>query len=256
MAVVLPTPPELLKLLAHDLRWQLLHLLAGSDYRVQELGERLHQPQNLISYHLRRLREQRLVTERRSSADGRDVYYSIHLEQLRALYLDAGQLLHPALAFEAHDGQLPLHPSGRPWRILFLCTHNSARSQLAEGIARREFGHAAEVFSAGSEPGRVHPLAIRAAERIGLDLSRQRSKHMDEFAGQHFDVVITVCDRVREVCPVFPDDPHQIHWSIADPAAVGGNETTRMAAFDATAREVTTRVAHLQQLIARRAPTE
>ncbi|MDV7391299.1 arsenate reductase ArsC, partial [Arthrospira platensis SPKY1] len=141
-------------------------------------------------------------------------------------------------------GQHPL--AQHPLRVLFLCTHNSARSQLAEGILRARAGDLAEVFSAGSRPGQVHPLATRAAAALNIDISGQRARHMDEFAGQRFDYVITVCDQVREVCPVFPNDPEQIHWSFADPAAVQGSEADQYLAFLRTARELSTRIGYLR----------
>lgn len=254
-------PPEFLRLLAHEVRWHLVAALAESDRRVQELVELLQRPQNLVSYHLRLLRAGRLVHERRSSADGRDVYYSLDLDRLRALYLDSGDALHPALVCEQRDignrdqqAVVQHLPEGerQPYRVLFLCTHNSARSQLAEGILRATVGPLVSVFSAGSEPGHVHPLAIRAAAAMQVDISGQRSKHMDEFAGQAFDYVITVCDRVREVCPVFPNDPHRIHWSFPDPAAVEGTEEERYQAFMQTARELTTRLGYLRLMLERR----
>jgi ArsR family transcriptional regulator, arsenate/arsenite/antimonite-responsive transcriptional repressor / arsenate reductase (thioredoxin) len=246
--------PDLLKLLAHEVRWQVLVALARSDRRVQELVDLLQRPQNLISYHLRRLREGQVVRERRSSADSRDVYYSLDVAQLRALYLDSGLALHPALV-----GEVTVEPgtaSGervgkRPWRVLFLCTHNSARSQLAEGILRTHGGDRVVAFSAGSEPGQVHALAVQAAATLGIDISQQHSKHMDQFTGQQFDYVITVCDSVREVCPVFPHAPEQIHWSFPDPAAVTGSESKRLHAFVQTARELSTRINYLLLMMAR-----
>lgn len=261
MVVSTHVPPEFLKLLAHEMRWRLVTALAESDRRVQELVELLQRPQNLVSYHLRLLRQSRLVHERRSSADGRDVYYSLDLDRLRALYLDSGDALHPALAceqreFGSQDPHCGVHQAieeeRQPYRVLFLCTHNSARSQLAEGILRATGGPLVSVFSAGSEPGQVHPLAIRAAAAMQVDISGQRSKHMDEFAGQAFDYVITVCDRVREVCPVFPNDPHRIHWSFPDPAAMAGTEEERYQAFVQTARELTTRLSYLRLMLERR----
>lgn len=251
---------EFLKLLAHDMRWQLLTALAESDRRVQELVERLQRPQNLVSYHLRLLRQGQVVRERRSSADGRDIYYSLDLDYLRTLYLNSGQALHPALACAppAVDRSLPqtaaddaVGEEKRPFRILFLCTHNSARSQLAEGILRANGGDLVEVFSAGSEPGQVHPLAIHAAAAFNIDISGHHSKEMAEFAGQTFDYVITVCDRVREVCPVFPGDPHKIHWSFPDPAAVTGSENEQFQAFLQTARELSTRINYLRLMMER-----
>lgn len=246
---------DFLKLLAHDVRWALLAALAESDRRVQELVALLQRPQNLVSYHLRLLREGQVVHERRSSADGRDVYYSLDLHQLRALYLQSGHTLHPALAC-VEPGAINSQPEAlgkRPYRVLFLCTHNSARSQLAEGILRAHGGDSVAVFSAGSQPAAVHPLAIRAAAALGIDISGHRSKLMDQFAGQTFDAVITVCDKVREVCPTFPGDPHQIHWSLPDPAAVTGTEEEKSQAFQQTARELSTRISYLRLMLARQA---
>lgn len=260
MIVTINPSLNFVKLLGHDVRWALLAALAESDRRVQELVALLQRPQNLVSYHLRLLREGQIVHERRSSADGRDVYYSLDLDNLRTLYLETGQALHPALttaqsAVAAPESQAVSHgliEGQRPFRVLFLCTHNSARSQLAEGILRATGSPLVEAFSAGSEPGTVHPLAIRAAHALQIDISDQRSKHMDAFAGQTFDYVITVCDRVRETCPVFPGDPQQIHWSFPDPAAVTGPESVRLQAFVQTARELTTRIGYLRLMMERR----
>lgn len=252
---------DFLRLLAHDVRWTLLTALVESDRRVQELVELLQRPQNLISYHLRLLRDGQVVKERRSSADGRDVYYSLDLDYLRTLYLASGQALHPALACVEPVANLSTTATvtmadhgetERPVRVLFLCTHNSARSQLAEGILRATGGKLVEVFSAGSEPGQVHPLAIRVAATNHIDISSQRSKHMAEFAGERFDYIITVCDQVREVCPVFPGDPKQIHWSFPDPAAIIGSEDEQFQGFLRTARELSTRINYLRMMIERR----
>lgn len=115
-------------------------------------------------------------------------------------------------------------------RVLFLCTHNSARSQMAEALLRRHGGDV-EVHSAGNEPGEVHPLAVRAMAESGIDISEADSKHLDQFIGQDFDYVITVCDRANESCPVFPGDPKRIHWSFEDPSAATGSEEERLKAF-------------------------
>jgi arsenate reductase (thioredoxin) len=109
-------------------------------------------------------------------------------------------------------------------RVLFLCTHNSARSQLAEGLLRKWAGDQFEVFSAGTEATRVHPLAIQAMRELGIDISEQRSKTLDEYVGQDFDYVITVCDKANEMCPIFPSDPERIHWSFEDPSQAKGTE--------------------------------
>lgn len=254
MELAAPTPPTLLKLLAHDLRWRLVAALALGDHRVHELVDLSGRPQNLVSYHLRRLRDAHLVSERRSSYDARDVYYSLDLASLQALYAAAGEALHPALETGPTAGPAPAgRPEGRQrTRVIFLCTHNSARSQMAEGILRSLGGDLVEVVSAGSEPGEVQPLAVRVMAEMKIDISAQRAKHMNQFVDQHFDYVITVCDRVREVCPVFPRDPVRIHWSFADPAAVEGPEELRYAAFQTTARELVTRIGYLLLMIQRR----
>ena len=116
-------------------------------------------------------------------------------------------------------------------RVLILCTGNSARSQMAEGLLRYDAGERFEVESAGTHPSRVRSEAVEAMREIGIDISSHRSKSVAEFEGQHFDVVITVCDRANETCPIFPGAPTRIHWSFADPAAVEGDDQTRLDAF-------------------------
>jgi arsenate reductase len=116
-------------------------------------------------------------------------------------------------------------------RVLVLCTANSARSQMGEGLFRHEGGAGYEVASAGTAPSRVRPEAIAVMREIGIDISGHRSKSVDEFAGQQFDYVVTVCDNARDNCPVFPVRAQRIHWSLEDPAAVRGGEEERLAAF-------------------------
>jgi arsenate reductase len=116
-------------------------------------------------------------------------------------------------------------------RVLILCTGNSARSQMAEGLLRRDGGASFEVASAGTKPSSVRPEAIAAMREIGVDISGYRSKSVDEFTGQAFDYVITVCDNARESCPVFPAATKRIHWSLDDPAAAQGTEEQRLAEF-------------------------
>jgi ArsR family transcriptional regulator, arsenate/arsenite/antimonite-responsive transcriptional repressor / arsenate reductase (thioredoxin) len=243
-------PPDLLKLLAHDLRWGLVSALARSDHRVNELVRLLDQPMNLVSYHLKQLRDQHLVTERRSSADGRDVYYSLDLDTLRTRYFATGAALHPTLTPTQGQRRDQTEAPTTPARVLFLCTHNSARSQMAEALLRHFGGNRVVAFSAGSQPTEVHSEAVRAMAALGIDISQQQSKHLDAFADQSFDYIITVCDRVREVCPLFPNDPERIHWSFADPAAVE-DDATRQRAFQQTAQQLLTRIRHLITLIAR-----
>jgi arsenate reductase len=116
-------------------------------------------------------------------------------------------------------------------RILVLCTGNSARSQMGEGLFRTEGGSGYEVFSAGTKPSRVRKEAIEVMRETGVDISGHRSKSVDEFAGQEFDFVVTVCDNARDACPVFPGGVVRIHWSFEDPAAVEGSDEERLAAF-------------------------
>ena len=116
-------------------------------------------------------------------------------------------------------------------RVLVLCTGNSARSQMGEGLFREEGGGDYEVFSAGTRPSLVRPEAIAVMRESGIDISGNRSKSVDEFAGQAFDFVVTVCDSARDNCPVFPGATGRIHWSLEDPAAVEGTEEERLAAF-------------------------
>jgi arsenate reductase len=127
-------------------------------------------------------------------------------------------------------------------RILVLCTGNSARSQMGEGLFRREVGDSFQVESAGTKPGFVRPEAIAAMREIGVDISGHRSKSVDEFAGQNFDYVVTVCDNARDACPVFPGATVRIHWSFEDPAAAQGTEEERVAEFRRIRNQIHERV--------------
>ena len=127
-------------------------------------------------------------------------------------------------------------------RILFLCTGNSARSQMAEALLRLIAGDHFEAVSAGTHPVGLNPGAVETMGELRVDIAHQRSKSVSQFVGQEFDYVITVCDRAAETCPVFPGDPERIHWSFADPAAVTGSEADRQRAFDVTARQLLARL--------------
>ena len=116
-------------------------------------------------------------------------------------------------------------------RILILCTGNSARSQMAEGLLRHDYGDRFEVFSAGTKPSHVRPEAIAAMRELGIDISSHRSKSVDEFTGGQFDFIITVCDNAKESCPIFPGSAVAIHHSFDDPASLRGSEAERLAAF-------------------------
>lgn len=245
--------PNIIKMLDNDIRWHILTLLVKSDYRVQELADLTDTEMNKLSYHLGLLRENGFVNERRSSADGRDVYYSINLDALRADYTLAAELIHPALLEQpAQDTPQPrpLKLAGRP-RILVLCTHNSARSQMAEGIFRHLGKGQLEVFSAGTEPSRVNPDAIRAMAERGIDISTHTSDHVNQYIDQRFDYVVTVCDSARETCPVFPSETQTIHWSFSDPSQVQ-DAKERAYAFEQTARQLTTRINYFLTILARK----
>jgi arsenate reductase (thioredoxin) len=124
-----------------------------------------------------------------------------------------------------------------PTRVIFVCTHNSARSQMAEGMLRSWGGDQFEAFSAGTEAAGVRPEAIRVMDEIGIDISGQESKTLEPFLGEAFSWLITVCDQAKEACPVIPGVAQQAHWSIDDPSAVEGDEEARLEAFR-TARDV------------------
>lgn len=243
------SPPPFLGLVAHPLRWQLLHDLSHSDRRVRELCASSGERQNLVSYHLARLRRAGLVSTRRSTADGRDTYYVLDLPRCRALLADAGRALHPGLAPAEATGALRAEAVD----VLFLCTGNSSRSQIAQALARRQSGGALRAVSAGSAPKPLHPNALRVLRSRGLPAGRLRSKHLSEFSDRRFDYVITLCDRVREVCPEFPGGARQIHWSIPDPGSVPGSEAETLPAFERVADELTMRIGFLLDAIA--APT-
>ena len=257
------SPPAFLQLVGNPVRWRVLTELARSDLRVGELTALVGQPQNTVSYHLGRLRGGGLVSTRRSSADHRDSYYHLELTRVGELLAATGAALHPGLALS-----VPLSPAPGPARgpatvgrhqvvatvsVLFLCTGNSARSPIAEAILTRAAGRVT-VDSAGSNPKDLHPNAVDVMRDYGIDLSGRRSKHVDELSGRRFDYVITLCDRVREVCPRFPHGPELIHWSIPDPSAeeAGAQEAGRDSypAFRRVAAELHTRIGFFTHRIA------
>jgi arsenate reductase (thioredoxin) len=121
--------------------------------------------------------------------------------------------------------------AGDRTRVLFLCTHNSARSQMAEGLLRQLAGDRVEVHSAGTEATRVRPLAIRAMDEVGVNISEQESKTLDRYLHEPFDYVITVCDEANEACPFFPGAQSRLHWSFEDPSKAEGSEEERLVVF-------------------------
>ncbi|HVO96861.1 MAG TPA: arsenate reductase ArsC [Bryobacteraceae bacterium] len=127
-------------------------------------------------------------------------------------------------------------------KVLILCTGNSARSQMAEGLFRREAGDRFEVFSAGTKPSLVRPEAIAVMGEIGIDISGHRSKSVEEFNGEQLDYVITVCDNAKESCPIFPGATKMLHWPFEDPASVEGSEDERKAAFREVRNQIQARI--------------
>jgi protein-tyrosine-phosphatase/DNA-binding transcriptional ArsR family regulator len=236
-------PPAFVGLVAHPVRWRLLEELGQSDRAVWELTQLVDEPQSLVSYHLRQLRDGGLVSARRSSADGRDSYYAADLVRCREQLQAAGGALHPGLRL-APPLTPPERTSGRQ-RVLFLCTGNSARSQIAEALLVAMSGGAIEAASAGSNPRPLQANAVRVMKRRGIDIGGNRTKHLDEYVTQRFDVVITLCDRVREVCPEFPRHPRLVHWSVPDPALEGPTDRRSYPAFERTAVELETRIGFL-----------
>ncbi len=234
--------PGTLQVLADPRRWRLLGELVASDHRVGELTRLTGDPQNLVSYHLRCLRDAGLVSSRRSSFDGRDTYYRVDLDRCAQVLCDAGAALDPGLRLAAEPPPTLRRGRRRP-RVLFLCTGNSGRSQMAEVLVTDLSRGAIEGRSAGSRPKPVHPEAVAAMARRGIDLSGHESKHYDRFVRTRFDQVVTLCDKVREVCPEFPGHPTTAHWSIPDPAA--GDAAHHRDAFEAVATDIEIRVRHL-----------
>ncbi|HEU5031424.1 MAG TPA: ArsR family transcriptional regulator [Spirillospora sp.] len=266
--------PEFVRLAAHPVRWRLLTALAGGDLRVRELIALVDAPQNLVSYHLRLLREGGLVTATRSSFDGRDSYYRLDLDRCARALAATGTALHPALRGITAPPAAP-GGGGRYWPrhgVLLVCTGNSARSPIAEALLRHHSAGQVTAISAGTRPKpALHPRAVQVlGERYGIDISGQRPRHLDTLHGRRFDYVITLCDKAREACPEFAGDTRWIHWSIPDPAtpsdpttpselttpsdpAISSDPTgpdgqgreAEEAAFIRTAADIDTRVRHL-----------
>ncbi len=244
------SPPGVLRLAGHPVRWRLLRELARGDRRVRELTALTGGRQSLTSYHLGRLRAGGLVTARRSAADGRDSYYSLDLAAYRDLLADAGASLHPGVRQGPAGATRPAGGPGRGRvRVLFVCTDNSARSPMAEAIAARLGGPGVAAASAGSHPKPLHPAAVRAMRDRGIDIAGRRPVHLDDLAGRRFDHVVSLCDRVREVCPDFRGGPARTHWSIPDPAAGTPAGSDADAAFARTADELDDRIHFLLQAI-------
>jgi protein-tyrosine-phosphatase/DNA-binding transcriptional ArsR family regulator len=242
--------PPFLTLAGHPLRWAMLLVLAGSDRQVGELTQALGHPQGLVSYHLGRLRAGGLVSSHKSSFDGRAVYYRVNLDRCGELLAATGAAIHPGL----HSNGPPtparlIFGRRRSIRVLFVCTGNGARSQVAEALLRSTAGDAVEVASAGSHPKPIHPNAIRVLAERGIDISDAKSKPISQFSGRHFDYVITLCDKVREICPEFAGHRRAMHWSIEDPSRLPGTLRATLPAFRAVAADLESRIGFVISLI-------
>jgi len=237
-----PPSPALLRVLGHDLRWAIVRLLALGDMRVWELVNLTGQAASLVSYHLSQLRAAGLVDVRRSDADGRDSYYALDLDAVATAVRTVAVAIHPGLSDLPADDVVSNRPA-QPARVLFICTGNSSRSQMAEGWLRHLGGSHLTACSAGTAPTSLHPMAIAAMKELGIDISGQKVKGLDELTGQLFDRVVTLCDRAREACPELPA---ATHWSTPNPAAA---HPADLDAFRSTARELRTRVRHLLPLL-------
>jgi ArsR family transcriptional regulator len=231
-------------LLADETRWRLISELRWSDRLVGELCARLGLPQNLVSYHLGLMREVGLVRSHRSDADGRALYYGLDITGLQEWLAE----IHTALRLDAGISDIP-RVAGP---VLFVCTHNSARSQLAEGWLRQLSGGRVVARSAGTTPAGMHPLAVQVMAEAGIDIGHQRSKSLDALADLTPTAVVTVCDLVREECGPSLEAPLQIHWSIPNPAKVVGTATERLAAFRDARDQLRARVQSLLTLLAAR----
>ena len=251
--------------------------LASGDRRVRELVAAVGQPQNLVSYHLRQLRSGGLVSARRSSFDGRDTYYSLDLGGCARALEGAAVALHPGLgslasppaapglACPASGSAAPGQASASaapgqgdvarsPRRVLFVCTGNSSRSPMAEGLLRYRAGARVAAASAGIRPKPVHPYAVAVLhDRYGIDIAGHRPVPVETAAQEPFDYVISLCDKAREACPEFPGRPGLIHWSLPDPAA-GEGGLAGYPAFERTAAELDARIGFLLPVLDRAAP--
>lgn len=244
-------PPKILGLLGNEVRWRLVSALARTDRRVKELVDEVAEPQNLVSYHLGLLKRSELVSERRSSLDGRDIYYHLNLDRLDSKLDGAAATLHPSL----RNSLASVRPGGRSRkgptrvRVLFICSGNSARSLMAEAVLRGMSGGSVEVWSAGPAPGGVNPLALEILTQQKIPTAGLRSKSIDEVIHMDFDYVISLCDVAREECPPLSGKPEYMHWSLPDPAAVSGSLERRRTAFRSTVNELRTRIRHLVRLL-------
>jgi protein-tyrosine-phosphatase/DNA-binding transcriptional ArsR family regulator len=236
--------PQVLHLLAHTVRWELTRQLSRSDLKVGELTAATGLAQNLVSYHLRLLRESGVVRERRSSADARDVYYSLDRGALTTGLQNALTAITPGAPRLAPAASNDSPALGSVASVLFLCTGNSARSQIAEVMLRQKARRHVLVRSAGTHPVGVHPQVHAVLAARGMQITNLRSKPVAEVARQTFDYVITLCDVARSEPIELSGRPRKAHWSISDPVATRGGGKAVGRAFEQTASEIEMRVSN------------
>ncbi|MCU1395201.1 MAG: hypothetical protein JWM34_3629 [Ilumatobacteraceae bacterium] len=209
---------------------------------MNELTRLVGQPQALVSYHLSRLRAGGLVSSRRSAHDGRASYYRLDLTSCGHALAATGSSLHPGLVLEPATVAPSPSPGRRrrpQARVLFACTGNGTRSQIAETLLRQLAGDRVDVMSGGSHPKPIHPNTVRVLAERGIDIRDRLSKSLGEFDGDRFDIIVTLCDKVREACPEFSSQTQAIHWSIADPSREA------LPVFRALAADLETRIRFL-----------
>ncbi len=233
-----------MRMASHPLRWALLTELAAGDQRVRELAAEVDEPQNLVSYHLRLLLSAGLVDARRSSFDGRDTYYRLDLTRCAGEFGEAAAALHPALA--------PV-PAITPARqsVLFLCTGNSARSPMAAALLEERGQGRVRAASAGSHPKPcLHRNAVRIMrDMYGIDLGGRRPQPLTAVSRRRFDLVITLCDKVREYAREH-GLATTMHWSLPDPSAAADSDRASYPEFGRVASELNTRIGFLLPVLA------
>lgn len=236
------SPVSLFKLLADETRWRVVQELRLSDRSVRDLVHLVQAPQSLVSYHLQALRDASLVTAHKSDSDGRTVYYG----------LNVGSVMQVQQRF-AETLRLPVSgvPVASHATILFLCSHNSARSQMAEGWLRAIGPTTLKVRSAGIMTNGVHPLAVEVMAERGIDIGHQFAKGLTSFDGIKPDVLVTVCDLAKEACDSDLPVGQTIHWSIPDPSSATGSVDDQRAVFRAVRDDIEQRVTGLLGLLAR-----
>ncbi|WP_298202582.1 metalloregulator ArsR/SmtB family transcription factor [Desulfosporosinus sp.] len=231
----LPGQAEILRVLGEPHRLAIFTLLSTGPLQVKDLCTATSLSLPLVSQHLRVLRRIGLVQARRELGDARGVWYSIEPQPMTELKSTMSWLFDVASTVDrrprADQFGIPAANCQDSFRVLFLCTANSARSQMAEALLEQVGGGLFEARSAGTQPRELHPLTVKALAEIGIDASEQTAKHYDVIASEPFRYVITVCDLANEECPELPGDYRRVHWSIADPLTASGTETEVYSAF-------------------------